>query len=70
MDAKCGHQASQYNACAVSHTCHTHGELSMYLGNLYEGGEGREGGGGGKRVLYIGCAPGVDLSLLLSFSVT
>lgn len=62
MDAKCGHQASQYNACAVSHTCHTHGELSMYLGNLYEG-------GGGKRVLYIGCAPGIDLSLLLSFSV-
>lgn len=36
MDAECSHQASQYNACAVSHTCHTHGELSMYLGNLYE----------------------------------
>ena len=44
MDAKCGHQASQYNACAVSHTCHTHGELSMYLGNLHEGGEGGEEG--------------------------
>ena len=60
MDAKCGHQASQYNACAVSHTCHTHGELSMYLGNLYEGGEGG-GGEGGKRVSYSRCAPDVAL---------
>ena len=51
MDAERSHQASQYNACAVSHTCHTHGELSMYLGNLYEEEEG------GKGVLYNGCAP-------------
>ena len=58
MDAECSHQASQYNACAVSHTCHTHRELSMYLGNLYE-----EEEGGGKGVLYNGCAPDLMQSI-------